>query len=81
MEFKDIRKVDLKRKVQWVDDNGFKHTNTVSEIYQLFTLSNQYTSNWFTSKFGKLYTDWMMVQAFHGETLVEDYLKSKGKLK
>lgn len=76
MEFKDIRKVDLKRKVQWVDDNGFKHTNTVGEIYQLFTLSNQYTSEWFSSKFGKLYTDWMMVQAFHGEKLVEDYLKS-----
>ncbi len=81
MEFKDIRKVDLKRKVQWVDDNGFKHTNTVGEIYQLFSLSNQYTSDWFSSKFGKLYTDWMMVQAFHGETLVEDYLRSKGKLK
>ncbi|MGG3835946.1 hypothetical protein ABEV00_02840 [Paenibacillus thiaminolyticus] len=81
MEFKDIRKVDLKRKVQWVDDNGYKHTNTVGEIYQLFTLSNEYTSDWFSSKFGKLYTDWMMVQAFHGENLVEDYLRSKGKLK
>ncbi|MCY9515038.1 stalk domain-containing protein [Paenibacillus apiarius] len=79
---KDIRKVDLKKKVQWVDDKGRKRTNTVKEIYSIFSeFSNQYTSEWFTAKFGNLYADWLMGSTIRAENIVEEYLTATGKLK
>lgn len=77
----DIRKIDLKKKVQWVDDKGRKRTNTVKEIYTIFSeFSNQYTSNWLYSKFGDLYADWLMIHSVESEKLVEEYLIAIGKM-
>lgn len=76
----DIRKVDLNKKVTWTDDNGRKRTNTVREIYSLFTLTNEYTSEWFLKKFGKLYEDWMLTSLVDANRIVEQYLQETGQM-
>ncbi|MEJ9220288.1 copper amine oxidase N-terminal domain-containing protein [Paenibacillus glucanolyticus] len=76
----DIRKVDLNKKVTWTDDNGRKRTNTVREIYSLFTLSNEYTSEWLLKKFGKLYEDWMLTSLVDANRIVEQYLQETGQM-
>lgn len=76
----DIRKVDLNKKVTWTDDYGRKHTNTVREIYSLFTLSNEYTSEWLHKKFGKLYEDWLLSSLVDAARIVEQYLQETGQM-
>lgn len=77
----DISKVDLNKKVTWVDDYGYKHTNTVREIYTLlFSLSNQYTSDWLHKKFGKLYEDWLLTSLVDAGRIVEQYLQETGQM-
>lgn len=76
----DIRKVDLNKKVTWTDDYGRKHTNTVREIYSLFSLSNEYTSEWLHKKFGKLYEDWLLSSLVDAARIVEQYLQESGQM-
>lgn len=76
----DIRKVDLNKKVTWTDDYGRKHTNTVREIYSLFSLSNEYTSEWLHKKFGKLYEDWLLSSLVDAARIVEQYLQETGQM-
>lgn len=76
----DIRKVDLNKKVTWTDDYGRKHTNTVREIYSLFTLSNEYTSEWLHKKFGRLYEDWLLSSLVDAARIVEQYLQETGQM-
>ena len=76
----DIRKVNLNRKITWIDDYGNKRTNTVREIYYLFGLSNEYTSEWLYKKFGDLYADWLLSSTVNADRIVEDYLQKTGRM-
>ena len=77
----DIRPVNLNKKVTWTDDSGKKRVNTVKEIYTLFSkLSGQYTSDWFSKKFGSLYADWLLSSAVPAEQYVEQYLIESGQM-
>ena len=80
VQVKGIRKIDLNKFVEWVDDNGIKRVNTVGQIYQLFKYSNTYTTDWFSNKFGSLYGDWLMVSSIDGDYIVSDYLETTGKI-
>jgi hypothetical protein len=80
VQVKDIRKVDLNKVVEWVDDNGIKRYNTVGQIYQLFKYSNTYTTDWFSNKFGNLYSEWLMVSSIDAENIVSDYLEKAGQI-
>lgn len=77
----DIRKVNLNQKVSWTDDYGYKRTNTIREIYYLFSYSNEFTSDWLYKKFGKLYEDWLMSSYVNAASIVEDYLIETGQMK
>lgn len=76
----DIRKVDLNKKVTWTDDYGRKHTNTVREIYSIFSLSNEFTSEWLHKKFGTLYEDWLLSSLVDAGRIVEEYLQDTGQM-
>lgn len=81
VEFEDIRKVNLNQKVSWTDDYGRKRVNTVGEIYRIyFSLSNGYTSDWLSAKFGDLYTDWLYSSTIDATGLVEQYLTATGQM-
>ncbi|MFC9707067.1 copper amine oxidase N-terminal domain-containing protein [Paenibacillus sp. NPDC056933] len=79
---KDIRKVDLNKKVTWTDLDGKKHTNTIKELYIVFgKLSNEYTSEILYKMFGKTYSDWIAVSTVNAEKYVDQYLEQKGLIK
>ncbi|WP_053374404.1 stalk domain-containing protein [Paenibacillus sp. FJAT-27812] len=79
-QVKDIQKVDLKKKVSWVDDSGKKRQNTVGEIYKMFGTFSEYTSEWFYEKFGDLYADWLLSSTADVSSLVDRYLEETGQL-
>lgn len=80
-EVKDIRKVNLKQKVTWIDDSGRKRTNTVKEIYEIFHLaSGKGIGNWLDKKFGNLYEDWLLTSTVNSTKYVEEYLQSTGEM-
>jgi len=75
----DVRKVDLNRKVTWIDPNGIKRTNTVGELRRLFAdVSNQYTSDWLYATFGDVYADYFPVNV-PTDQLIEQYLRESGQ--
>lgn len=74
----DIRQVDLNQKVTWVDDSGVTRTNTVGQIYRLFGSFSQYTSEWFSEKFGDLYADWLLTSTIQADKIVDQYLTENG---
>jgi len=76
---KDIRKVDLNKKVTWTDLDGKKHTNTIKQLYVVFgKLSNEYTSEILYKMFGKTYSDWIFASSVNAERYVDQYLEQKG---
>ncbi|MFC4306390.1 stalk domain-containing protein [Cohnella boryungensis] len=76
----DVRKVDLNRKITWVDPYGIKHTNTVGELRKLFAdVSNQYTSDWLLATFGSVYTDYFP-ENVPSDQLIEQYLRETGQI-
>lgn len=80
VQVKDIRKFDLNKVVEWVDDNGIKRHNTLGEIYQLFGYSNKYTTDWLSSKFGNLYGEWLSASCIDANKIVSDYLEKTGQI-
>lgn len=81
VSIKDIREIDLNKKITWINDKGQKQTNTVGQIYQVFSdFSGEYTSDWFLEKFGELYTDWLLTSTINAQQIVEQYLKETGQL-
>lgn len=80
VQVKDIRKIDLNKVVEWVDDNGIQRENTVGEIYELFKYSNTYTTDWLSNKFGSLYGDWLMVNSIDADEIVSEYLEMTGQI-
>lgn len=77
----DIRKVNLNQKVTWTDDYGLKRTNTIREIYHLFSYTNEFTAEWLLKKFGKLYEDWLASTLVDTAGIVEEYLIETGQMK
>lgn len=76
---KDIRKVDLNKKVTWTDLEGEKHTNTVKQLYTVFgELSNEYTSDILYKMFGKTYSDWIGSTSLNADRYVDQYLEQQG---
>ncbi|WP_145320485.1 copper amine oxidase N-terminal domain-containing protein [Paenibacillus xylanexedens] len=76
---KDIRKVDLNKKVTWTDLEGKKHTNTVKQLYTVFgELSNEYTSDILYKMFGKTYSDWIGSTSLNADRYVDQYLEQQG---
>lgn len=80
VQTEDIRTVDLNRKVTWTDESGRKHVNTVGEIYDIFSFSNAYTSDWLYARFGNLYADWFASSSIDADQLVEKYLTATGQM-
>ncbi|OXM83000.1 copper amine oxidase N-terminal domain-containing protein [Paenibacillus rigui] len=82
MSVKDIRKIDMDEVITWVDDDGRTMKNTKRDLYKLFgTFSNKYTSDWFLSKFGDVYTDYFTVSTLPADQIVDQYLKETGQVK
>jgi len=76
----DVRKIDLNRKVTWIDPNGIKRTNTVGELRKLFAkLTNQYTDDWLLKTFGDVYIDYFPVNV-PSDQLIEQYLQETGQI-
>ena len=80
VQVKDIRTFDLNKVVEWIDDNGTKRSNTLREIYYLFTYSNTYTTDWFSNKFGSIYGDWLLVSSIKADDIVSAYLERTGQI-
>jgi len=78
---KDIREIDMNKKVTWTDLNGKKHTNTIRQLYSVFAqLSNQYTSDLLYKMFGDVYADWLAPPSMNAEKYVDQYLEQRGLL-
>ncbi|WP_068776026.1 copper amine oxidase N-terminal domain-containing protein [Paenibacillus sp. FJAT-26967] len=80
-QVKDIRNMDMDELITWVDDDGRTIRNTRRDIHKFFgSFSNQYTSSWFSSKFGDVYTDYLKVSALNADNLVDQYLYETGQM-
>lgn len=79
-QVKNIQKIDLNKKITWIDDSGKKRQNTVKEIYTMFGTFSEYTSDWFYEKFGELYTDWLLSSTADASAIVDDYLEATGQI-
>lgn len=46
----------------------------------MFKYSNQYTTDWFSNKFGNLYGEWLSVSSIDANKIVSDYLEMTGQI-
>ncbi|WDV45791.1 copper amine oxidase N-terminal domain-containing protein [Clostridiaceae bacterium M8S5] len=87
----DIKKQEnLKEKITWSYD-GVSHTNTRSELYELFsdtselmsslggTYNGEFSQSWYANTFGQVYTDWIrkMDVGQYAEEQVNAYIKDR----
>ena len=78
----DIRSIDLNEVITWVDDDGRTIKNKRGDLHFFFgKFSNEYTGDWFYSKFGDVYADYFKVASLPTEQLVEQYVKETGQVK
>lgn len=81
VSMKDIRHLDLNKKVTWTDRQGHKLTMTLKQLFEYFdAVSNSYTSDWLYATFGDYYLEWLAPAAVDAERLVTKYLENTGRI-